>query len=165
MNTLNYTAIFIAILMSLFVNILIEKWKLYQIKVPGPRMYPFVIEFFYTLYKIATLDFVQRLKFITQFSHKYDEWVKFWLGPSLVVLVNSPELTHKVLNHPKCTEKSHLIYDLFGEDAGLATRRINKKWKSHRKVLSVPYGANSLKMYRNIIESNANSFCDHIEKI
>lgn len=80
MNAFSILTITVGVLTSLLVKYLIEKWKLYQIKVPGPNLHPFLIEFFYGVYNGATLDFKERLQFLRRYSHTYDGMVKFWFG-------------------------------------------------------------------------------------
>jgi hypothetical protein len=83
MNNLIVPTILFCVILSFLLKYLVGKWKLYQIKVPGMKLFPFVIEFFYAIYNGAKLDFQERLELLTLYSHTYNGMVKFWFGKIL----------------------------------------------------------------------------------
>jgi cytochrome P450 len=158
------STLIIGVLTSLIVKFFIGKWKLYQINVQSPNLYPFVIEFFYASMLMASSDFTQRLEFMNKYCWKYDGMVKFWLGPTLGILLTSPKYVHKVLNSPMCLEKWNLFYNTIDRRGGLIFGSVKNKWKEHRKVLNVVFGKSYLESYKSIYDSSANRLCSELEK-
>lgn len=157
-------SLIIAVVTCLTAKFLIEKWKLYQIKVPAPNTYPFIIEFFYVIIHLSVGDYLARLNFMNKFSYKFDEMVKFWFGTSLAVLLTHPKHVHTVLNSNMCLEKWSLYYDAIERDGGLIFGSVKKNWKVHRKILNHVFGASYLNSYKPIYESNAKRLCNKLDQ-
>lgn len=138
-------------------------WRLYSLDIPEPKLYPFVIEYFYANYILAKSSYQERFTILTEYSWKYPEYVKFWFGTTLSIIVNSPEKIQKVLLSPKCTEKWNLFYKLIERDDGLIAGSTRKNWRDHRKFFNVAFGLNSLEKYRLVFEKNAKKFCNFLE--
>jgi hypothetical protein len=69
---------------------------------------------------IENSDISERFEIMSNIIDKYQshKLVKFWLGTSLFIFVNDPEMIKKVLNSPECLDKS-FFYKFFRLDKGL----------------------------------------------
>lgn len=135
--------------------------KLSKLKIPEPKLHLPLIEFFHVNYMLAKSTYQERFKIITEYAWKYPECVKFWFGPTRVILVNSPVKIKRVLLAPECIEKWNLFYQLMDRNNGLISGSTRKNWKEHRKFFNFSFGLN-IDMYRENFEENAKNFIEEL---
>lgn len=139
-------------------------WKLQQLKIPDLKKFPIAIEVFYPIVKLAILSAEDRLKKITEFSLNNPDMMKLWLGPQLVVFVNSPDRIKKVLVSPKCVEKWNLIYKLIDRNHGLIAASSRVNWRNHRKFFNVSFSATSVEKFLPAFSHLSDAFCSDLER-
>lgn len=103
-------------LILLYLKLRITRRKVYEVadKIPGPPSFPFIgaMYIFFGKSNEEVLDSVDEL------LDTYNSPAKAWLGPMLVLLVDSPEDLKIVLNSPNCLQKAY-PYDFLGVSKGL----------------------------------------------
>jgi cytochrome P450 len=134
--------IFVAVLLT---NLLKNKFRVVKLaaKIPGHSGMPFI--------GILPEFFGADHEKIFQIMLKYTKWpretriAKLWLGPELLIVVNSPECIQTVFNSKSCIERPN-FYDFIDLKKGLLFGTIST-WKSHRKVLDQAFTVGKLRSF------------------
>jgi cytochrome P450 len=88
---------------------------------------------------------------IFQIMQNFTSWpadtriAKLWLGPELIVVVNSPECIQTIFNSTTCLERP-TFYDFIDLKKGLLFGTVDV-WRSHRKILDQAFTVGKLKTF------------------
>ena len=162
-------AIFLTLLALLplayfFVKFFKDKLVLHRLNIPYPKAYPFLIEIFYPLFKLGLADDEERFKLIAEFCLKFPDLLKIWVGPKMLIFVNSPERIQKVLLSQKCLEKWNLFYRLIGRDSGLIAGSTKANWKEHRKFFNFSFNIKIIESFFPIFSKYSESLCSELKQ-
>ena len=147
-----------------FVKFLKSKLVLHRLNIPYPKAYPFLIEIFYPLFKLGLSSDEERFKLIAEYSFKFPDVMKVWLGPKMLIFVNSPERIQKVLLSQKCLEKWHMFYRLFERNSGLIAGSTKANWKEHRKFFNFSFNIKIIESFFPIFSKYSESLCSELKK-
>lgn len=127
-------------LVAFYANFLWKRRRLNELagKIPGKNGLPFIG----ILHKFAFRSYRHYLSVFCQIPDG-NSLTKFWLGPFLTVLINSPENLQTVLNSPKCQKKPSVLYNAWSVTEGMVLAH-GSLWKNHRKILSGAFTVNVL---------------------
>lgn len=150
--------VLIALLSIVGFRFIKENYALYKLKIPSPKVYPFFIEIFYPLLKLAVSSSEDRFKIIEKYATKFPDMLKIWLGTKLIIFVNSPERIQKIIISQKCQEKWVFFYRLMQRPHGLIAASTKEKWKEHRKFFNFCFNL-------RILESFLPTFVECSEKL
>lgn len=116
MNVLFWSINCVIALILLYLKVLFSRRKLYEIaaKIPGPPAFPLIG----AMYLFFGKDNESVLPVIDDLLNKYKSPAKAWLGPMLILLMDSPEDLKIVLNSPNCLQKAY-PYNFLGVSKGL----------------------------------------------
>lgn len=138
--------------------------KLHRLKIPNLNDFPLVVEIFYPLYKLGTVSAEERFSRIANYCFRFPDLMKLWLGPKLVVFVNSPERIQKVMMSQKCLEKWNLFYTLMERDSGLIAASVKNKWKEHRKFFNFSFNLKILESFMPTFIDYSKVLCENLER-
>lgn len=120
-----------------------KRWQLQQLNIPDLSMFPFFIEIFYPIVKLAIVSAEERFKILAGFSWDNPDMMKLWMGHQMVVFVNSPDRIKKILLSPRCQDKWSKVYDLMQRSNGLIAAT-TKKWKDPHKLFNHLFKAKAI---------------------
>lgn len=127
-------------LVAFYANFLWKRRRFNELaqKIPGRDGLPFIG----ILHKFAFRNYKDYLQVVSDIPDG-NSLTKFWLGPFLAVMVNSPENLQTVLNSPKCQKKPSAFYSMWDATQGLVLSH-GSLWKNHRKILNGSFTMNVL---------------------
>ena len=137
---------------------------MHKLNIPVRTEYPFFIELFYPMMKLAIMSAQERFELLTEYSFKYPDIIKGWFGPEIVIVVNNPDKVQKVLMSQKCLEKWSLFYNLTGRELGLVAASTKRKWKEHRKFFNFSFSLKILESFTQVFIDQSKVLCKHLEK-
>lgn len=128
------------LLVALYANFLWKRRRLNELarKLPGSNGLPFIG----ILHKFAFRSYRHYLSVLCEIPDG-NSLTKFWMGPFLSVIINSPENLQIVLNSPKCQKKPEAFYNVWSATEGMVLSH-GSLWKRHRKILSSAFTVNVL---------------------
>lgn len=138
------------------------KWKLHQIKIPNLNKFPWFIEIFYPIVRLGISSAETRFKIMGQYSLEFPDMMKLWLGPKLVIFVNSPDRIQKVLMAQSCLEKWQLFYRLTDRGNGLVSASVKNKWKEHRKFFNFSFSLKILESFLPTFSKYSEELCNQL---
>lgn len=140
-------------------NFLWSKRKFYVLakKLPGPKGLPLIGE----AHRLIGANHRDIFKVFVNFTAGYESPAKVWLGPMLLVVVDSPETIKTVLQSQNCINKSSL-YDLLVLTKGLLING-GDVWRVHRKILNPSFYFNVLKDYIPIFDEKSRILVNNLE--
>lgn len=132
-------------LVAFYANFLWTRRRFYELaqKIPGKKGLPLIG----LLHTFAFRNYKEFLKIFSSIPDYTKSLTKFWLGPVLIVMVNSPENIQTVLNAPQCQKKPSAFYNAWQALLGMVISH-GDVWKSHRKILN---GAFTLKVLQRFL--------------
>lgn len=152
-------------LVSLFAAKFIKgQWKVYKMKVPDPKEMPFLFEMIYPIFKLGLSSAEVRFNIIAYYCKSFPDMVKLWIGPKILVFINSPEKIQKVLLSQKCLEKWNFFYGLMERDHGLISASLKRKWKEHRKFFNFSFNLKILESFLPTFVEYSELLCTKLEK-
>jgi cytochrome P450 len=154
----------ISLILSLIIFVLLisfirSKVRLVKLasKIPGHNGIPFI--------GVITEFFGVDNEKIFETMQKYTKWpdsiAKIWLGPELIIVVNSPECIQTIFNSVDCLERPN-FYDFIDLKKGLLFGRVDV-WKSHRKILNRAFTVQKLKSFVPDFNKKLNIFVRNLE--
>jgi cytochrome P450 len=138
------------------------KWS--KLKIPRREKYPFIVELFYPLVKLAFTSAEQRLQAIKDYNEPFPDLLKCWVGPEMLIYVNGPDLIQKVLMSTECFDKPKLIYSLLGFGSGLITASTKNMWKAHRKFFNFSFSLSILEGFLPTFVDLSDSLAENLLK-
>lgn len=135
-----------------------------KLDIPNPDRFPFIVELFYPILTLAFSSAAERFRRINEYSGKYPDMVKIWLGMKLVIFVNHPDRIKKVMMSSKCLEKMNIIYRLMERDSGLISASTRNKWKEHRKFFNFSFNLNIVESFLPSFVECSESLVDNLSK-
>lgn len=134
--------------------------RLFQLaaKIPGPKGLPLIG----MGHKLMTRDCSKIFRFLVSVSDGYNSIMKIWMGPELLIFVDTPESLQIVLNSPKCLDKSALYNNLI-LTKGLVIAGGNM-WKTHRKILNPSFNLSILQQLIPTFDEKSKIFLKNLEK-
>ena len=147
-----------------FVKFLKDKLVLHRLNIPYPKVYPFLIEIFYPLFRFGLSSDEERFKLIAGYSFTSSDMIKVWLGPKMLIFVNSPEKIQKVLLSQKCLEKWHMFYRLFERNSGLIAGSTKANWKEHRKFFNFSFNIKIIQSFFPTFSKYSEALCSELKK-
>jgi cytochrome P450 len=140
-----------------------EFWKLHKLKIPELNDHPIFIKLFYPLAKLGMMSANERFETLAEYSFRFPNMVKGWLGFRIAIVVNSPEKIQKILMSQKCLEKWNLFYGLIGRSSGLIAASSKKKWKEHRKFFNFSFSFKVLESFTGIFVDQSKVLCQNLK--
>lgn len=137
------------------------RWKrrrLYELaaKIPGPDGLPFIG----IGHKFLIPGYQKKIKFHRNSGKKFSSLTKLWLGPELLIVVNTPEALQIVLNSQHCLNKSKL-YDVVPVNKGLVVAN-GQLWRHHRKILNPAFTPRAIQQLIPIFDLKANILAENL---
>lgn len=139
-----------------------DKYKLYKLNIPDAL--PLVLATFSPVIFLAMASSDERFEVMAYFCFKFRDMMKVWLGPKLLIFVNSPERVQKVVLSPKCLEKWNFFYSLMDRDNGLIAGSLKRKWKDHRKFFNFAFNLKILESFLPTFVEYSDIMCDDLSK-
>lgn len=139
-----------------------KMFVLLNLKIPNWETYPFPVYLLYPLVKLAKSSPEERFQIMGDLSKTYPDLLKVWLGPKLLVWVNSPERIQKVILSPKCQEKWVFLYHLMERPHGLIAASTKNKWKQHRKFFNSSFSQKALESFLPKFSECSANLCDDL---
>lgn len=128
-------------------------------KIPGPSGLPVLgnaLEFTGTPHKIFSNMYKR--------SYEYENIVKLWIGPRLLVFLFHPDDVEVILSSQVYIDKSseyRLFEPWLGDGLLIST---GQKWRSHRKLIAPTFHLNVLKSFIDLFNSNSRAVVDKFKK-
>ena len=146
-------------LVAFYAKFLRNRRRLYKLaaKIPGPQGLPLIG----SAHRFMNKDFKQIFEVLVTITKGFGDVAKLWLGPELLIFVESPESLQIVLNSQKCMDKSPL-YDILLLCKGLVVGN-GQLWKHHRKILNPAFRINVLKQLIPTFDEKSKSFAKNLE--
>lgn len=145
-----------ALIGGVYAKFVWKRRRLYELadQIPGPKGLPLLG----MAHKFLTGDSNMFLKV----SQSFYGLKKFWIGPELFVLVDTPEGIQTVLNSQKCINKSPL-YDLMPMNRGLGIVG-GDVWKRHRRLLDPSFHLEVIKKMIPIFNDKTSCLVESLKK-
>lgn len=140
-------------------NFWMSRRRLYELaaKLPGPKGLPFIG----LGYKFFNVNYKEMFGILSNLTQGYSSPAATWLGPELVVTVDTPEALKIVLNSDKCLNKSPL-YDALLLTKGLVLSG-GEMWKRHRKILNPTFSIGILQKMVPTFYEKSNILVDNMK--
>ncbi|XP_032665437.1 cytochrome P450 4g15 [Odontomachus brunneus] len=128
-------------------------------KLPGPDGLPLIGN---TLMFLGSSDTIFRN--IYRKSFEYDQVIRIWLGPKLVVFLMDPRDVEIVLSSHIYLDKSteyHFFKPWLGNGLLIST---GQKWRAHRKLIAPTFHLNVLKSFIDLFNANSRAVVEKMRK-
>uniref|UniRef100_A0A0K8TVP0 Cytochrome p450 n=1 Tax=Epiphyas postvittana TaxID=65032 RepID=A0A0K8TVP0_EPIPO len=96
----------------------------------------------------------EQLKRLEEIMHKYGQYVKFWMGSDLNILVGNPEDIKLIFSSNKVQDKGP-VYENLKEILGPGLFTGGSVWRSHRKIATPSYNKQSVCQYEQVFNMEA----------
>ncbi|XP_065091255.1 cytochrome P450 4d1-like [Ochlerotatus camptorhynchus] len=130
----------------------------YAGKIGGPKGYPLIGNALRFVNKSPPEFFLA----IERTVHEAGKCFRLWLGPELLIVVTDAKVAEGILSSPKFIDKSdeyNFIRPWLGN--GLLTSS-NRKWHSHRKIITPTFHFKILEQFVEIFDSQSNILIDQL---
>ncbi|KAG5347831.1 C4G15 protein, partial [Acromyrmex charruanus] len=158
---------------TIFLSLLISALILYYIyfrisrrhmielaeKLPGPEGLPLIGN---TLMLLGTSDTIFRTLYRKSFE--YDQIIKIWLGPKLLVFLMDPRDVEIILSSHVYIDKSseyRFFQPWLGNGLLIST---GSKWRAHRKLIAPTFHLNILKSFIDLFNANSRTVVERMRK-
>jgi cytochrome P450 len=152
------SVVFLFIFLLKFIQIATNHFKMYKTvrSMPGPKEFSLIG----VAFKLTDFDAV--FKFVMELTDLFGSPVKFWYGPSsLVVIVDTPQDMKVVLNSEDCLDKAQ-FYEFL--NIGKALLVADKEtWRNHFKIISKAYHKNFLDSSVAAIDEEAGKMVEYLQ--
>uniref|UniRef100_A0A0K8TV51 Cytochrome p450 n=1 Tax=Epiphyas postvittana TaxID=65032 RepID=A0A0K8TV51_EPIPO len=127
-------------------------------KVPGPPALPVLGN---ALLFMASPN--EQLKLIGDLTKQYGEYMRFWLGPDLNIIVQNPEDIKLLLTSNKVNQKGP-VYEHMKSVIGSGILTGDKVWRSHRKIVTPSYNKKSVEHFARVFNMEAAGLVQTLSK-
>ncbi|KAG5322825.1 C4G15 protein, partial [Pseudoatta argentina] len=128
-------------------------------KLPGPEGLPLIGN---TLMLLGTSDTIFRTLYRKSFE--YDQIIKIWLGPKLLVFLMDPRDVEIILSSHVYIDKSseyRFFQPWLGNGLLIST---GSKWRAHRKLIAPTFHLNILKSFIDLFNANSRTVVERMRK-
>ncbi|XP_043270995.1 cytochrome P450 4g15 [Venturia canescens] len=128
-------------------------------KIPGPEGYPVIgnaLEF------LGSADSIFRN--IYKRSFEFDQVIKLWIGPKLIIFLVDPRDVEVVLSSHVYLDKSteyRFFKPWLGNGLLIST---GPKWRAHRKLIAPTFHLNVLKSFIDLFNANSHAVVERMRK-
>ncbi|KAG7207959.1 hypothetical protein KM043_009543 [Ampulex compressa] len=162
---LSATAVFFSLLIPAlvlyFIYFRISRRHMIELaeKIPGPRGYPLIgnaHEF------LGSSDAIFRN--IYDKSFEYDQLIRVWIGPKLLVFLVDPRDVEVILSSHVYIDKSteyRFFKPWLGNGLLIST---GQKWRAHRKLIAPTFHLNVLKSFIDLFNANSHAVVEKLRK-
>ncbi|KYN37083.1 Cytochrome P450 4g15 [Trachymyrmex septentrionalis] len=158
---------------AIFLSLLIPALVLYYIyfrisrrhmielaeKIPGPEGLPFIGN---ALMLLGSSDTMFRTLY--RKSCEYDQLIKIWLGPKLLIFLMDPRDVEIILSSQVYIDKSteyRFFQPWLGNGLLIST---GSKWRAHRKLIAPTFHLNVLKSFIDLFNANSRAVVERMRK-
>ncbi|XP_014485680.1 PREDICTED: cytochrome P450 4g15 [Dinoponera quadriceps] len=128
-------------------------------KLPGPEGLPLIGN---ALMLLGSSDTIFRS--IYRKSFEYDQIIKVWLGPKLIVFIMDPRDVEVILSSHIYIDKAseyRFFKPWLGDGLLLST---GQKWRAHRKLIAPTFHLNVLKSFIDLFNANSRAVVERMRK-
>lgn len=128
-------------------------------RLPGPAGLPLIGN---TLMLLGSSDTIFRN--IYQKSFEYDQIIRIWLGPKLLIFLMDPRDVEIILSSHVYIDKSteyRFFKPWLGNGLLIST---GSKWRAHRKLIAPTFHLNVLKTFIDLFNANSRAVVDKLRK-
>ncbi|CAG4933152.1 unnamed protein product [Colias eurytheme] len=118
-------------------------------QLPGPKALPILGNALLFMTKPE-----EQLNKIAELLEKYGDYVRFWLGPDLIVGVKDPADIRHLLTSNKVNQKGP-AYDFMVPFIGKGILSGGPKWRMYRKIANPSYNKKSIEIYQSTFNEEA----------
>ncbi|XP_047999130.1 LOW QUALITY PROTEIN: cytochrome P450 4g15-like [Leguminivora glycinivorella] len=118
-------------------------------RVPGPPALPLLGN---ALIFMAKPN--EQLKLLADMLSKYGEYVRFWLGPELNIVVSNPEDIKLILTSNKVTKKGP-VYNFMKPMIGTGILTGGEHWRHSRKTVTPSYNKKAVAAFARVFNAEA----------
>ncbi|KAK0087453.1 hypothetical protein PV325_000952 [Microctonus aethiopoides] len=156
-----FMALLVPALVLWFVYYRISRRHLYELaeKLPGPAGYPLVGN---ALELLGSSDSIFRN--VYKQSFEYDQVIRLWIGPKLVVFLVDPRDVEVILSSHVYIDKSaeyRFFQPWLGNGLLIST---GQKWRVHRKLIAPTFHLNVLKSFIDLFNANSRAVVEKMRK-
>jgi len=128
-------------------------------KIPGPAGLPLIGNAHELIGSSDTI-----FKNVYQRSFEFDQVIKLWIGPKLVIFLIDPRDVEVILSSHVYIDKSpeyRFFQPWLGNGLLIST---GQKWRAHRKLIAPTFHLNVLKSFIDLFNANARSAVEKLRK-
>lgn len=128
-------------------------------KIPGPEGVPLIGN---ALQMLGSSDTMFRNMYRTSFE--YDQIIKLWLGPKLLIFLMDPRDVEIILSSHVYIDKSteyRFFEPWLGNGLLIST---GPKWRAHRKLIAPTFHLNVLKSFIDLFNANSRAVVERMRK-
>ncbi|XP_015606549.1 cytochrome P450 4g15 [Cephus cinctus] len=156
-----FFALLIPALVLYYVYFRISRRHLLELaeKIPGPQGYPVIGN---ALDFIGSSDTI--FKNIYQKSFEFDQVIKIWIGPKLVIFLMDPRDVEIILSSHVYIDKSdeyRFFKPWLGNGLLIST---GPKWRAHRKLIAPTFHLNVLKSFIDLFNANSRAVVEKMRR-
>ncbi|XP_063388699.1 cytochrome P450 4g15-like [Cydia fagiglandana] len=128
-----------------------RNWRMLELaaRVPGPPALPLLGN---ALLFMAKPN--EQLKLVADIITKYGEYVRFWLGPELNIIVANPEDIKLILTSNKVTKKGP-VYNFLKPMIGTGILTGGEHWRHCRKTVTPSYNKKAVAAFAHVFNAEA----------
>lgn len=146
-------------LVAFYANFRWKRRRMYELaeKIPGPKGLPLIG----IGHRFLLPNHRKKIKFHANSGKRsFTSISKVWLGPELLIVINTPEALQIVLNSQHCLNKSKL-YDVLPVNKGLVVAN-GQLWRNHRKILNPAFSTRAIQQLIPTFDEKAKIFTENL---
>ncbi|XP_020278616.1 cytochrome P450 4g15 [Pseudomyrmex gracilis] len=159
--TTAFLSLLLPALILYYIYFRISRWHMIELaeKLPGPEGWPLIGNAF--LFR-GNSDTIFRT--VYRKSFEFDQVIKIWLGPKLVIFLMDPRDVEIILSSHVYIDKSteyRFFEPWLGNGLLIST---GHKWRAHRKLIAPTFHLNVLKTFIDLFNANSRAVVERMRK-